>query len=137
MVRAAATGAIDYSRGDPRDPKWWSRLALLLPEVAALAALEANRLRHAELVGLYALPGRTTPTLEQIQKDAWGLAETARRCAEPWTAAAEHRADADRATLAEAWDRVYGARDDPATIERIEATVALLKAQYRPVRGMS
>ncbi len=137
MCRAAATGAVDFTRADPRDPNWWRRLNLTLDHVEAESLLAIRMLKHASAsrllaavncaalvrpdIGSSILDGFFTEADEQITAIGSLLF--------PWiefSATNATKAAIDKMTTQ--WIATWGDPNDPETQAKIDATVAAMEA---------
>lgn len=129
MVRAAATGAVDFAAADPLDRRWWARLRIILDELAGQARFELNRLYHGRGRSLLALEGLGQQSLQSIQESLEAYEKEIEGILTPWRRAPKRDREAAVAKLRQEWVETWGDPESPETAESIAATVAFLEAQ--------
>jgi hypothetical protein len=95
MVRAAASGVIDYTRADPKDINWRMRHQLLLTEVQRRETCQFLETAHRDCLA-YVSHGRLLETsFEQVKTEAADTLKTLQATILPWVAAAGTEAQPD------------------------------------------
>ncbi len=124
-MRAAASGAVDFTRADPRDPRWWRGLSLVLDDLERRDAAAILQAYAAVNLSVVSRPGADA---KAALAAAGECLAGANKALFPWEKPAE-KSDikSDAARLRDAWVRNFGDPDDPATQERIRKTVAALR----------
>ena len=135
MIRAAAAGAVDFARADPRDGRWWLRLELVLDALADDALAKVYTLNLDRAVALLARPGLTPESYDRLHDDAEAWSAKLKRAYLPWVDLdpAAGREDAIRDLEAQ-WVAIWGDPADPAVAARIEATSQYLRRNDRSRR---
>lgn len=128
MCRAAATGAVDFTRADPDNRRWWINLNARLDQVEAIAIEAVYRLHHAMAVALLSRPGLTDDSYAKLTDRAESMTGAIRQLRLPWLAR-DNRRDDEITTLANQWRANWGDPNDPETAANIDATVAAMAAQ--------
>lgn len=127
MVRAAACGAVDFARSDPRDRRWWAGVALVLGELERLDRVASGRDRLAWYAACLARDDLEPEGRKSLLEAHQGLLEAVDRRRFPWEKAKEPKAvDGVRAKLE--YEEAFGLRlDSPEGRAAIAATVAALE----------
>jgi len=84
MVRAAATGVMDYTGADPRNTKWRIKHQLLLSEVARKENLSVLRDTYAHRLALLAHGNLTEDSFKQTKQETVELLSELRQITFPW-----------------------------------------------------
>lgn len=94
MVRAAASGAIDYSKADPEDINWRIRHRLVLKEVKRQAEKEVLHAVHQHWLGYVGHGNLTADSYEKVSEYAGNAITEYENSVFPWLAAADAKATA-------------------------------------------
>ena len=129
MLRAAATGVVDFKTADPCDAKWWAHCYVIL------TAVERDDERTLADVVYLAAASRLASSHSQeagdVLRNAFKAAVAARR---PWEGRGPAKS-VDAASLQAAWEAQYGDMDAPETQAAIAATVAAMQAAVAANKG--
>ena len=136
MCQAAATGAVDYARADPRDRLWWARLAIVTAQIADRNRDEIARLDHANAVATLAI-GLTEKGMEQAFARAAKVIDDVFRRRFPWVLEAESAKAAAVTRGVNAWTATWGDPASPETAAAIDATVAAMVEDAAKSRRMA
>jgi hypothetical protein len=128
MVQAAAAGVVDFGRADPRDPKWWRYIRLIVDQLERENLRQYHRLCNDRIVAVLGRDGLGRESATRL------LAESDRRIAGiakilfPWIDHDRQESRQDQARqLRGAWEAQFGKLDDPETQRRIRRTVEWLR----------
>jgi hypothetical protein len=134
MLEAASRGALDFAAADPRDPRWWARLHLVLRQIERDDLAAIYRLRHERIAGLLAADLDDQSFKKQKAASLDLLAEVT-RLLRPWENHAGDTLQDALATMSKQWIAAWGNPEDPAVQARIDATEAYLKSLDRSQPG--
>lgn len=96
MVRAAASGIIDYTRADPRDRKWRIKHLLLLTELDRRQDNELITRLHTHWLALLSHGNLTEDSFKDAKKKAGELLLEIQRNVTPWSAPKKEAESADK-----------------------------------------
>jgi hypothetical protein len=136
MVQAAAAGVVDFGRADPRDPKWWRYLRLIVDRLEQENLKEYHRLYHERLVSVLSREGLTQESVDNLYEASDSRIGDIAKVLFPW-------ADLDRGSMRkrqaqqmrETWEAWFGKLDDPDTQRRIKETAEWLTNTARRSRA--
>lgn len=123
MVRAAATGAIDFSRADPNDRWWWKRTNFILDEVARRDRLEWLRANAQHYAGIMANSRLDNDSFQKTQEGSLELVNSVYKVLFPWQSDVSLQQD-----LVETWTSTFGDINSPETQEMIEKAIEAIYA---------
>lgn len=89
MVRAAVSGAIDYSRADPTDINWRLKQRLVLQEMRRREDVTLLEAEHREWLAYVAHGGLTDESFAAVKKEASEALARLQRAVFPWIKAPE------------------------------------------------
>jgi uncharacterized protein YdgA (DUF945 family) len=136
MVRAAASGAIDFARADPRDRFWWTRLNLTLEHLEDEAVREVTRMNHATAAALLARADLKQDSIDKVRDHADALVRKVSTLLFPWVDFDPRTATATAIGAMRAqWAAEWGDPESAATKAKIAATVAAMQAQLAASRA--
>lgn len=124
-MRAAARGVVDFSRFDPFDRAWWSRLYWLLDEIESEDLTRLVGARHAQHLAGVGHYTEQWPKAAELLKDLSALLR-------PWTDRRNGPRPGDVEAMRAELIRRVGDPKDPKTQERIARTVQYLKDLVKP-----
>jgi len=127
MVRAAATGTVDYGAADLLDPRWWRQHWWLLGELEREATVQGLTAMQRHETALLSHGSLESDDFDQIQKYSLKLAKTLKRLYQPWLQ--EKSTDELAAELRQKWIDKYGDPDDSETKRKIARTLAWFEEQ--------
>ncbi len=134
MVRAAARGAVDFTRGDPRDFRWWLRMTMLCDAIEAedSARLVENYNRR----DLALLSGRelSAESHQSVQENIARQLSSLRKLLLPWMAEAQESLESWTERALKQWIAEWGDPDSPETQAKIAATVAALNRDNKALK---
>lgn len=131
MVRAAAIGAIDFSKADPYNPRWIHYLRLVLAEMTRRSALEFTRTLHQHYVTFATIPRLEDASFKKLRDGANNVLDIIIEQSEPWDKEKVSQAQRDQVKAAvQEWEDHYGKLDDPTVQAAINASVEAIK-QHR------
>jgi hypothetical protein len=124
MVRAAATGAVDFSKAELTNPRWTDRLRLILDELTRNNRIEFLRALHQHYTSFMLVPRLTDESYGKIKEGANSTMDLLVEMTYPWDKerAAKTRRDDVKAAVG-AWEDHYGKLDDPEVQAAIDSTV--------------
>ena len=128
MVQAAAAGGVDFGRADPRDPKWWRYLRLILDQLERNNLKEYHGLYNARTVAVLGRSNLERDSAEKLLEDSETRISRIGKILFPWVEldrAAVRKQQAQR--LRETWESWFGKLDDPDTQRRIQETADWLR----------
>jgi hypothetical protein len=133
MVRAALSGAVDFSQASATDAGWWRRTNVLLDELASRedADLLAEAYQyHLALMGNSAL---TDDSFNRAKKSALETFTEIFNLAHPWeTTSLRQMRQQQLGKLTDSYRRVFGGDpSDPTFRARLEADVAETMRKHR------
>ena len=120
MVRAAVSGAIDYSRADPTDRNWRLKQNLVLREIQRQEDLQIHTAIHQQWLA-YISHGRLTPdSFDSVKSQANAALDRLQELILPWVEKAEPKQlqqndtmlDAETQKLVEQYKREFGGGDE-------------------------
>lgn len=120
MVRAAASGAIDFAEADPRDRWWWTRTNLILEELARRDRLELLKSHGTHWAGLLA---NSRIELEAAQAGSREVVTDILKNLLPWQSAYHGSQD-----MIDAWHAEYGDPNSPENLAMIEQAIETMNA---------
>lgn len=124
-IRAAARGAIDFSKARLRDVSWYRHVRVLIGAMRTdddLRNLELRLLFHSGLVGNSNL---TEQSFKEVQKTAHELVHNGRNTLYPWAAVTlEEVKKNEQNVLIDAYRNMVGDTRDPAFMEALRAEIA-------------
>ena len=89
MVRAAASGVMDYTGADPRNTKWRIKHQLLLSEVARKENLTVVQANYAHRLALLSHGNLTEDSFKNIKQETVDLLRKLHKISFPWAETAE------------------------------------------------
>lgn len=124
IVRAAATGLVDFSKAKLLERKWWLRLQILLDELETRDTIDLAK--QAFLFHLFtaANSGFTDETITSARKSAHKLFKKIDNWLRPWV----NEADSSNALHA-LYERYIGSMRDPEHAKAVHDEVAMMHAQ--------
>jgi hypothetical protein len=136
MVQAATAGVVDFGRADPRDPKWWRYLRMVLDRLEQENLKEYHGLYNDRIVATLSRTDLTQESVENLYEASDARIGSIAKILFPW-------ADLDRASMRkkqaqqmkEQWESWFGKLDDPDTQRRIQETADALEQMARRGRG--
>jgi hypothetical protein len=84
MVRAAVSGAVDYSRADPTDNRWRLKHRLLLTEIQRQEAQRTLEYRHQHLCAYLGHGNLTEDSFKEMKKAAGNTLDDLEKTTFPW-----------------------------------------------------
>lgn len=136
MIQAATAGVVDFGRADPRDPKWWLGLRLVLGRLERENVRECHRLYYDQVMAVLARDWLTQESYDRLFDAADNKTVSIARILFPWAdldPAARQAQEAER--LKASWEAMFGRLDDPETQRRIRATADWLRQTDKSKRG--
>jgi hypothetical protein len=128
MVQAAAAGVVDFGRADPRDPKWWRYLRLIVNQLEQENLKEYHRLYNDRAIAMLARTDLTRESADKLLDESDARINSIVKVLFPWIEINRESAWKDQATkLREIWESWFGKLDDPETQRRIRNTTEWLK----------
>ena len=115
MVRAAASGRVDFANADLLGRKWWMRLGWILDELELEGVSKVQAMRHAQYVaGLDPMSGQKA--FEYHWKMADECLSSVHAQLFPWLKDGdeEETAEASAGRVKTTWESVFGDPEDPA-----------------------
>jgi hypothetical protein len=128
MVQAAATGVVDFGRADPRDPKWWRYLILVVDRLEQENLKEYHRLYNERVVAVLSRTDISRESAEKLLEESDARLDSVTKILFPWAKLdrkAVHVEEAQK--LRETWESWFGKLDDPDTQRRIQETADWLR----------
>ncbi len=130
MCQAAAEGAVDFSRADPRNPHWWMKLRIVLDQVEARNLIEVTKLNHATTAALLSRGDLTEDSINKLRDNAERLVTRVKKERFPWVQFDDQAVTQQVVErMSRMWAETWGDPDDPATRAKIDATVAMMERQ--------
>lgn len=115
MVRAAVSGAVDYSRADPTDNRWRLKHRLLLAEIQRQEAQRTLAYRHQHLCAYLGHGNLTEESFKEMKKAAGNTLDDLEKTVFPWreSKAADSKPqkskiDAETQRLIERYKQIFG-----------------------------
>lgn len=84
MVRAAVSGAIDYSRSDPTDINWRLKQKLVLHEIQRREEVSFLAAVHQQWLAYVSHGGLTPESFKDVKKSATGALDDLQEAIFPW-----------------------------------------------------
>ena len=84
MVRAAVTGAIDYTGADPQDRKWRIKHLILLQEMERREDYSLLMTAHSHWLALLSHGNLTEDSFKDVKKHANDLLQVIQKTVYPW-----------------------------------------------------
>lgn len=129
MVRAAAAGAIDFARADPRDKWWWRKLRWITEEIENTAFQQAYEAQHRHWVTVFSNSALKEESFNDSQSQAQEALGSFLAALLPWQAENFRKAaqaGSSDELLAE-FRELYGYPGDPRYEEMLAETMAAFK----------
>lgn len=131
MVKAAVSGAVDYSQADPLDEHWWLRFWWAIEEVQRQEAIAVLETHHRHEVALLAHGRLADDGFSKTQDRSNELVEDITKLHRPWYRKQTMQERAGQ--LRQMWVDRFG---DPDSDE-VKAGIAKLQAYFESVRRMN
>lgn len=129
MVRAAASGAIDFAQADPNDRWWWKRLNFILDEVGRRDRLEWLQANARHYAGLLANGKLENEAFQKTQEASMELVGSVYTLLFPWQSDVSLQQD-----LVDMWTSEYGDINSPETKAMIDAAIeAIYSVPANPI----
>lgn len=84
MVQAAVTGAMDFTRMDPRDRWWWRKLRWTLHAVNRRNLIEALETQHHHWITLFSNSSLTADSFSDTKGRAYDILNRILKARYPW-----------------------------------------------------
>lgn len=130
MIRAAASGAIDFAHADLLDPWWWRKVHIILDDLARQRVIEYTRTQFDRIRSLTSRPNLTQESREKLADHSSRVSARLRSLWFPWKGS-EDQQDERKTTaqrMYDAWVRIWGDPNDPKVAAAIDQTAASLRA---------
>jgi hypothetical protein len=136
MIQAATAGVVDFGKADPRDPRWWLSLRLILGRLEQENIRECHELYYDQVMAVLGRDWLTQESYDRLFDAADNKTTAIARIRFPW-ANLDPRANQmqETARLKASWEAVFGKLDDPETQRRIQATADWLHRTDKPRQG--
>ena len=129
VVKAAASGAIDFREADFLDPRWWNRFHILIKEFERSQYRELHRLLHMQSCVFATTPDLSDDGYKSCMEGAVEAFDNIVDLLLPWREDMEARRNQDDIRSArELWVNQWGDPDDPEVAEKIKRTAEALAA---------
>jgi hypothetical protein len=123
MVRAAVTGAIDFTRADPQDTWWWIKTNLVLEEVSRQDRMKWLTANHQHWCAMVAHGNLEGNGFTKAQNESHELVEKVAEVLFPWR---DRRMGQQE--LVKMWIENYGDPNTPEVQAMIDEAVAAINA---------
>lgn len=128
MVRAAVTGAIDFSKAEPYNPQWMAYLRLVVMELIRESSIDIAKTLHQHYLALCTVTRIDDSGYKQLRDGANNLLDLIDAESYPWEKDKASQAQRDTAKAArQEWEEHYGELSDPAVQEAIDASVRAIR----------
>jgi hypothetical protein len=128
MVQAAAAGVLDFGRADPRDPKWWRQLRLIVNQLEQEKLKEYHRLYNDRVVAMLSRTDLTREGAERLLEESDKRIDNIAKLLFPWIDLDRESVRQEEAQkLRSTWESWFGKLDDPDTQRRIRETADWLR----------
>jgi hypothetical protein len=128
MVQAATAGVLDFGRADPRDPKWWRYLRLIINQLEQENLKEYHRLYNDRVVSMLSRTDLTRESAERLLEESDSRIDNIAKVLFPWINLDRESVRKEEAQkLRSAWESWFGKLDDPDTQRRIRETAEWLR----------
>jgi hypothetical protein len=128
MVQAATAGVLDFGRADPRDPKWWRYLRLIINQLEQENLKEYHRLYNDRVVSMLSRTDLTRESAERLLEESDSRIDNIAKVLFPWINLDRESIRKEEAQkLRSAWESWFGKLDDPDTQRRIRETAEWLR----------
>jgi hypothetical protein len=128
MVQAAAAGALDFGRADPRDPKWWRYLRLIINQIERENLKEYHQLYNNRVVSMLSRTDLTRESAERLLEESDSRIDSIAKILFPWVNLDRESVRKEEAQkLRSTWESWFGKLDDPDTQRRIRETAEWLR----------
>lgn len=128
MVRAAASGAIDFSRADPWDKWWWRKTYWILGELARQNNALMHTARHRYWCAMLTRSNLQPSAMEHVHQSCEETLNKIQRTLYPWQAAETGERQSTANALETMWRDTFGDPNDPAVQAEIEKGLAVMRA---------
>jgi hypothetical protein len=136
MIQAAAAGVVDFGRADPRDPKWWRHLRLIIDRLEQENFKEWHRLYNERVVSVLARNDLTQESNDRLLDESDARIDGIVKVMFPWLDLSRDTVRKEQAQqLRETWESWFGKLDDPDTQRRIRETAEWLNSTARRSRA--
>lgn len=133
MVQAATAGVVDFGRADPRDPKWWRYLRLIMDQLEQENLKEYHRLYNNRVTVMLSRTDLSQESAEKLLEESDSRINSIVKLLFPWIELDRESIRREQATkLRELWESWFGKLDDPETQRRIRNTAEWLRNVNRP-----
>jgi hypothetical protein len=138
MIQAATAGVVDFGKADPRDPRWWLGLRLILDRLEQENIRECHRLYYDQVTAVLGRDWLTKESYDRLFDAADNKITAITRIRFPW-ADLDPKAHQmqETARLKASWEAMFGKLDDPETQRRIRATADWLRRTDKSRQGRS
>ena len=135
MVQAAAAGVVDFGRADPRDPKWWRYLRLIINQLEQENLKEYHRLYNERVVALLSRSGLPQESTDKLLEASDLRLLRIAKVLFPWVDLDPKTAQREQIKhLRSLWESWFGKLDDPETQRRIHETANWLRNKNKAPR---
>jgi len=129
MVRAAASGMIDFSKFDPWDNWWWKKLSWIMSELADQQGREVTLAQHNHWITMCSHGGLTEDSFEDCKASASQAYTRLLQLTYPWNA---HKIGADgtrtaREDAVATYHKIFGNPGEPRYEEMLDALHSVMK----------
>ena len=129
LIRAAATGVVDFSKADLAAPEWHLHVSTLLDGFAGLIKLEHTKMklqRHWILMGIPHIEAQMFSNTSEEEIDTFNGYIAQLHGGDSVIQREHNRMQRE---LKDAWENEFGKLDDPETIKKIDDTVEALRTR--------
>lgn len=129
MVRAATTGAIDFTQFDPWDLWWWKRTRWALDELETQLQAEVSKVQHTHWVTLASHGRLESTSFDTVVTNAQRAMDQYMKAMYPWLSStiAEYESQHSTGAFVDQYHEEFGKPGEP----RYEAMIAGLKEVFR------
>lgn len=129
LDRVAFSGKIDLTKGDPRDRRWWTRLAIAMKQASHEQEVAFCQLRFQYQLFSAMLCEPGSPGRSESYEAAGKEYEKINKILRPWLFVEKPEQDPK-----DQWQENFGKMDDELTKQAMEATLAYLNDLSPPIQ---
>lgn len=129
MLRASASGMIDFRKFDPWDSWWWKKLRWVIDELGLQQTADICRVQHAHWVTLASHGNLTQESFDNVKTNAGTAFNKLLKATYPWLSKqiGEDGTRTEREAAVEAYRREMGRPGDPQYEAMIDTIANVLK----------
>jgi hypothetical protein len=128
MCQCAADGTLDFTKADPQDRRWYTRVSLMISEKSRAQRLFMYDLLHRRNGNLLSRDNLTEESVEKLNQESYRLLQQILQLLFPWNTfeSPDQAQESANKRLYDAWVAAWGDPEDPEVQRKIEQTAQWL-----------